>query len=75
MSEREQDVLVESCVTAFRERDAEGRLTPPAAWWDLPPEALDELYAQQLLAREIERALDPQGLSATARAVLTRIGR
>lgn len=75
MSAREQDVLVESCVTAFRERDAEGRLKPPAAWWDLPPEALDELYAQQLLAREIERALDPQGLSATARAVLTRIRR
>jgi hypothetical protein len=75
MSERERDVLVESCVTAFRERDAEGRLMPPAAWWDLPPEALDELYAQQLLAREFERALDPRGLSATARAVLARIGR
>jgi hypothetical protein len=73
MSERERDVLVESCVTAFRERDPEGRLVPPATWWDLSPEALDELYERQVLAREIERALDPQGLSGTARAALERI--
>lgn len=73
MNEREKDVLVESCITAFRERDSEGRLMPPAAWWDLPPEALDELYERQALARGLERALDPEGLSATARAVLARI--
>ncbi len=74
MSERQNDLLVESCVTAFRERDAEGRFVPPAAWWDLPPEALDELYERQALARELERALDPRGLSGTARVVLERIG-
>ncbi len=75
MSGHENDALVESCVTAFRERDAEGRPVPPAAWWDLSPESLDELYGRQALARELERALDPDGLSGTARAVLERIAR
>lgn len=73
MNGHEHDGLVESCVASFRERDVEGRLVPPAAWWDLSPEALDELYERQALARELERALDPQGRSGTARAVLERI--
>ena len=73
MSEREMDDLVEASVTAYRGRDLEGRLAPPAEWWDLAPEALDELFQRQLLTREIERVLDPQGQSATVKAVLARI--
>ena len=66
--------LVEAALTAYRERDAEGRIVPPPAWWDLPPEALDELFVEQVLAREIERAVHPSGQSGTVRAVLSRIG-
>lgn len=74
MSDRETDILLEAATTAHRERDLEGRLVPPPAWWDLAPEALDELFRRQVLAREVERALDPEGLSGTARAVMGRIG-
>lgn len=74
MSERGMDGLIEASVTAYRERDLEGRLAPPAEWWDLAPKALDELFQRQLLTREIERVLDPQGQSATVKAVLARIG-
>ena len=74
MIEPEMDELVEASVTAHRERDLEGRLKPPAEWWDLAPDALDDLFQRQLLTREIERVLDPQGQSATVKAVLARIG-
>ena len=44
MSDRETRALIEAAITPYRERDAEGRIVPPPAWWDLPPEALDELF-------------------------------
>ena len=74
MSSAETGALIEAAVTAYRERDADGRIVPPPAWWDLAPEALDELFAQQTLAREIERAMDPKGESATVKVVMGRIG-
>lgn len=74
MIKRERNALIEASVTAYRERDLEGRLKPPAEWWDLAPEALDELFQRQLVTRELERAMDPRGRSATAKAVLARIG-
>lgn len=70
----ERDVLIEATVTAHRERDREGRLAPPPAWWDLAPEDCEEAYRVQVLAREMERAMDDEGRSATVRAVLGRIG-
>ena len=75
MSDEATQTLVEAAVTAYREHDAEGRVLPPPAWWDLPPEALDELFAEQALAREIERAIDPAGESGTVKAVMGRIER
>ena len=74
MSDAGIRALIEAAVTPHRERDSEGRIVPPPAWWDLPPEALDELFAEQALAREIERAVDPEGESGTVKAVLARIG-
>jgi hypothetical protein len=74
MNERELELVLESATTAYRDRDAEGRLVPPPAWHDLPPEALDRLHRRQVLAREVERALDPLGRSATVKAVLERLG-
>jgi hypothetical protein len=71
---RERDALIEAGVGAYRQRDADGRLEPPPEWWDLAPDALDELYRRQLLARELERLIDPLGESATIKAVLSRIG-
>ncbi len=73
-SGEDRDALIEAAATAYRERDREGRLVPPPAWWDLAPEDREEAYRVQLLAREMERAMDPEGQSATARAVLARLG-
>lgn len=73
MIDRETDVRIEAAVTPYRERDREGRLVPPAEWWDLSPEAMTELFARQALTREIERAADPQGWSGTVRAVMGRL--
>ena len=70
---RERESLIEATVSAFRERDAEGRICPSPAWWDLSPEDRDAAFERQLVARQFERAYDSDGLSATARAVLRRI--
>lgn len=73
MSDREHDALIEASLTAHRDRDPEGRLVPPPAWWDLAPEALDELFGAQLVAREVERHVDDLGWSGTVRAVMARL--
>ncbi len=74
MSDRDLDVLIEAAVTPYRERDVEGRVTPPPAWWDLSPEAREELYRRQIVTRVIEKAFDAEGWSGTVRAVMRRIG-
>ena len=73
MSDDPKDLLIEKAVSAFRERNAWGRILPSPSWLDLPPEDRDALFARQLESRLIERALDPNGLSTTARAVLKRL--
>ncbi len=74
MSEPEPDTRIEAALTAHRETDPEGRLAAPPAWWDLPPQALGELYEIQLQTRAMDRLLDPEGRSGTVKAVLARIG-
>jgi hypothetical protein len=72
-SDHERDALVEAVISPRRERDAHGRLTPPAAWWDLPPEALDAVYRKALEARRLERAAHPRGANGTVSAVMAWI--
>ncbi len=72
MNGREREALIEATATPHRERDREGRLVPPPAWWDLPPDAREEAYRLQL-TRQMERAVDRAGRSGTVRAVLARI--
>ena len=74
MNEPDLEVLLEAATTTFRERDRQGRLVPPPAWFDLPAESLDRLHRRQLHAREVEKAMDPNGLSGTVKAVLDRLG-
>lgn len=73
--DREEQLLVEKASTAFRERDADGRILPSGAWFDLPPEKREGAFEEIARLRELERALDPEGLSTTARAVLQRLRR
>ncbi len=68
-----KDLLLEQAASAFREREASGRILPSPAWWDLSAEDREALFRQQLESRLLERAVDPYGLSSTVRAVLSRI--
>lgn len=65
--------LLEMAASPFRESDATGRVLSSAAWFDLAPVEREWLFDLQSESRIFERALDPQGLSGTGRAVVTRI--
>jgi hypothetical protein len=66
-------ILIEAVTTAWRPRSPSGELRPHPAWSDLDPAGRLEAYEATRVARRIEAARDPQGLSSTARAVLARI--
>lgn len=67
------ELLVEQVVGAHRPLDSLGRVQGHPAWHDLPQVERERAYAETVRARDLEAALDPEGLSTTARAVLTRI--
>jgi hypothetical protein len=69
------ETLVSAATSAYRARDAEGRLVPDAAWMDLDADGRRAAYDATLRQRRLEATLDPDGLSSTARAVLRRIRR
>jgi hypothetical protein len=71
VNDRERDALLEAAAPAYRDRDSEGRLMPPPAWWDMAPEQREELFRVQLATRQLERAAT--GASGTVRAVMRRI--
>jgi len=73
MSEEAGDLLMEQAVSAFRERNAWGRIQPSAAWWDLSPQDRETVSQRQLESRVLERALSASNRSSTVRAVLARI--
>jgi hypothetical protein len=69
------DALVEAATTAWRPRDTAGAVGRHPAWADLDPEGRRAAYAATVRARALEAAVDPDGLTTTARAVLSRIRR
>jgi hypothetical protein len=73
MTREEQDLLVEQVAGAYRPAAGESLRYHPA-WHDL--DAAGRIRAHELARalRPLEAALDPDGLSSTARAVLARIG-
>ena len=73
MSEREQELLIEQAVGAWRPRGSRGELRAHPAWSDLDPAGREQVFRQTCLQRALEAALDPGGLSSTARAVLARL--
>jgi hypothetical protein len=72
MAERE-DPLVEAACTAWRPRDPRGGLRAHPAWHDLDESGRRVLFDQIAQSRALEAALDADGLSTTAKAVLARI--
>lgn len=66
-------VLVEQVTTAHRETDRAGTVRSHPAWHDLDEAGRQEAFGATVALRRMEAALDPQGLTTTARAVLARI--
>lgn len=73
MNQDDRDTLIEAAATAFRERAGSGRIVPSPAWRDLSPDDRDAAFALQWSSRVVERAIDPSGLSTTARLVLSKL--
>jgi hypothetical protein len=69
----DEELLIEAAATAWRARDPRGGLSFHPAWWDLDAAGRRAAFEATREARALEAALDPQGLSSTARAVLARI--
>ncbi len=72
---REQEDLVEAVVTAWRPRGPDGTIRFHPAWHDLDGSGRLEAFQRSLEERVLEQALDPEGLSSTAQAVLGRLPR
>jgi hypothetical protein len=72
---RDDEALVEEVVSAYRERTVFGEIRPSPAFYDLDDEGRLRAFEEASRARAMEAALDSEGLSTTARAVLSRIKR
>jgi hypothetical protein len=70
---RERELLVEQAAGAWRPRRPDGGVGSHPAWHDLDPAGRAEAHAVATQLRRMEAALDPDGLSSTAHAVLARI--
>ena len=76
MTADERAQLIEEVASAYRDRDPrDGRAQPHPAWRDLDDAGRSEAFDRAAATRILEAALDPDGLSTTARAVLARIRR
>ncbi len=70
----DRESLIEQAAGAFRARDPrDGRARPHPAWLDLDGAGREAAFEAAVEMRALEAALDPNGLSTTARAVLARI--
>ncbi len=66
-------LLIEQVTSAWRPRDREGRIQWHPAWADLDEAGRTEAFNVTRRLREMEAALDPRGMSTTAREVFRRI--
>ena len=68
-----RDPPLDAVTTAWRPRASDGAMRSHPAWHDLELEARREAYEVTRALRYVEAALNPEGLTTTARAVLRRI--
>jgi len=70
----EREALIEAVTTAHRPRDPfTGRARAHESWVDLDEEGRRRAFDETLRTRRLEAAMDAEGLSTTARAVLARL--
>jgi len=70
---REEEELLEQVTSAHRRRRADGGVQSHPAWHDLDEAGRRAAFEETLLQRKLEAAIDSEGLSTTARALLGRI--
>ncbi|MDX2093268.1 MAG: hypothetical protein SFX73_35825 [Kofleriaceae bacterium] len=75
MTPDEEDLLIEQVASAWRPAPDDGALQYHAAWHDLGEAARVKAFERARALRMAEAALDPEGMSTTARAVLARLSR
>jgi hypothetical protein len=73
MASEDRDALIEAAASAWRPRAPQGPVRFHPAWWDLDPPGRQAAYEVARQSRALEAALDPDGLSTTARAVMAKI--
>jgi hypothetical protein len=69
----ERERLIAAATSAYRARDVHGHVITDAAWLDLDADGRREAFALAQSQRALEAALDPDGLSATGRAIMAKI--
>lgn len=69
----DRERLLEEVTTAWRAGGDTGPRYHPA-WHDLDEEGRREAFERTALLRQLESALDPDGLSSTGRRVMALIG-
>ncbi len=74
MTREEEELLVEQVASAHRPRSLDELRYHPA-WHDLDAAARERAFELARALRPLEAALDRDGLSTTARAVLQKIER
>lgn len=69
----EEQLLLEQVTSAHRRRRVDGSVSSHPAWHDLDEAGRREAFEQTLLQRKLEAAMDADGMSTTAKALLARI--
>lgn len=69
----DREELIETLAGAHRHRSPDGQISWSPAFHDLDDAGRQEAYERSLQNRRVEAALDAEGLSSTAQAVLARI--
>jgi hypothetical protein len=72
MTEDEEQLLIERLASAHRSRDPLHVQEHPV-FFDVSESAREQAYRYTKALRTLEAALDPEGLTSTARAVLQRL--
>ncbi len=72
MTDRVREALVEAAAGSWRPARPGGGVGAHPSWHDLDAAGREEAFRAAAQSRRFEAALDPEGLSSTARAVLAR---
>ena len=75
MATAADELLIAQVTSAHRARDLDGRVKSHPAWHDLDASGRREAFDETTRSRRLESALDEDGHSTTAKAVLARIRR